>query len=270
MEGFNLKNTFFSCITIIVLVLSMLFFYEPAQNLLCSYAIFERFLINTPKVCSLFDTTRLSRYNGVDGGKIYLSILGIVFDVTEGRRFYGPGGSYSGFSGRDASRSFITGLFDEENLTDHVSDMDPNDLIGLDTWLNTYKKKYKEIGKLIGRYYDSSGKETDYSKLVYEKIKSSKMAKATKNKEMARYPSCNIEYVQENQKSKVWCTTLSGGIKRNWIGVPRKLQSLDENGKLSFRCACVQLDTLSQAELVHINEYEGCDASATTCYVKVS
>lgn len=48
--------------------------------------------------------------------------------------------------GRDASRSFITGLFDEENLTDHVSDMDPSDLIGLDTWLNTYKKKYKEIG----------------------------------------------------------------------------------------------------------------------------
>ncbi|CAI6350033.1 unnamed protein product [Macrosiphum euphorbiae] len=248
----------------------MLFFYEPAQNLLCSFAIFERFLINTPKVCSLFDTTRLSRYKGVDGGKIYLSILGNVFDVTEGRRFYGPGGSYSGFSGRDASRSFITGLFDEENLTDHVSDMDPNDLIGLDTWINTYKKKYKEIGKLIGRYYDSSGKETDYCKLVFEKIKSSKMAKVAKNEEMAKYPSCNIEYVQENQKSKVWCTKLSGGIQRNWIGVPRKLQSLDENGKLSIRCACVQLDTLSKAELMHINEYEDCDANATTCYVTIS
>lgn len=62
----------------------------------------------------------------------------------------------------------------------------------------------------------------------------------------------------------------SGGIKRNWIGVPRKLQSLDENGKLSVRCACVQLDTLSKAELMHINEYEDCDANATTCYIKVS
>lgn len=47
--------------------------------------------------------------------------------------------------GRDASRSFITGLFDE-NVTDHVVDMDPSDLIGLDTWLSTYRKKYKEIG----------------------------------------------------------------------------------------------------------------------------
>lgn len=100
MEGFNIKNIFFSCITIIVLVLSMLFFYEPAQNILCSFAIFERFLINTPNVCSLFDVTRLSRYNGVDGGKIYLSILGIIFDVTEGKRFYGPGGSYHGLSGK--------------------------------------------------------------------------------------------------------------------------------------------------------------------------
>lgn len=64
------------------------------------------------------------------------------------------------------------------------------------------------LGKLIGRYYDSSGKETDYCKLVYEKIESSKVAKAAKKKEMARYPSCNVEYVQESQRSKVWCTTL--------------------------------------------------------------
>jgi len=98
--------------TITVLILSMLFFHEPAQNLLCSFAIFERFLINTPKVCSLFDTTRLSRYKGVDGGKIYLSILGIVFDVTEGRRFYGPGGSYSGFSGKFlSSRQLLFFIF---------------------------------------------------------------------------------------------------------------------------------------------------------------
>lgn len=64
------------------------------------------------------------------------------------------------------------------------------------------------VGKLIGRYYDASGEETDYSKLVYEKIKLSKIAKEAKKKELDRYPSCNVEYVHESERSKVWCTTL--------------------------------------------------------------
>lgn len=48
---------------------------------------------------------------------------------------------------------------------------------------------------------------------MYEKIESSKMSKVAKNKEMERYPGCNIEYVRETQKSKVWCTTLRLGHK---------------------------------------------------------
>lgn len=62
----------------------------------------------------------------------------------------------------------------------------------------------------------------------------------------------------------------SGGVKRKWTGVPRKLQTLDENGKLTVHCACVQLDKLSESELARIVEYDDCDASSTTCYVKVS
>lgn len=108
MNGFNMKNTFFSCVTVAVLVLSVLFLYEPAQNVLCSLAIFERFLIDTPRMCSLFDAARLSRYDGADGGKIYLSILGVVFDVSDGRRFYGPGGSYRGFSGEQCETEPVT------------------------------------------------------------------------------------------------------------------------------------------------------------------
>lgn len=61
----------------------------------------------------------------------------------------------------------------------------------------------------------------------------------------------------------------SGGIKRTWTGVPRKLQTLDENGKVTIRCACIQLERLSEAELAHIVQYDDCDASSATCYVKV-
>lgn len=121
---------------------------------------------------------------------------------------------------------------------------------------------------------------------MYSQIELSKVAKEAEKQEFNRYPGCNVQYVQENQRSKIWCTTsrwgirlgfkhytgfsyyvYSGGVKRNWIGVPRKLQTLDENGKLSVRCVCVQPDKLSQTELARIAEYDNCDASSTTCHV---
>jgi membrane-associated progesterone receptor component len=41
-----------------------------------------RFEIYTPKT--------LTKYDGKDGGRILLAIRGHVFDVTQGRNFYGP------------------------------------------------------------------------------------------------------------------------------------------------------------------------------------
>jgi Cytochrome b5-like Heme/Steroid binding domain len=36
-----------------------------------------------------------------------------VFDVTRGRKHYGPGGGYSFFAGRDGSAAFVSGAFNE-------------------------------------------------------------------------------------------------------------------------------------------------------------
>lgn len=71
-------------------------------------------------------------YNGRDPKKpIYIAILGDVYDVTEGRRIYGPGGYYSFFSGRDASRAYVTGCF-QTHLTYDVRDFDDKQMnVGL-------------------------------------------------------------------------------------------------------------------------------------------
>jgi membrane-associated progesterone receptor component len=38
-----------------------------------------------------FTPRTLTKFNGIDGGRILLAIAGTVFDVTAGRGFYGPG-----------------------------------------------------------------------------------------------------------------------------------------------------------------------------------
>lgn len=48
----------------------------------------------------VFTKEELAKYKGEEeGGKIYIAILGKVFDVTRGKDYYGPGGGYAFFSG---------------------------------------------------------------------------------------------------------------------------------------------------------------------------
>ncbi|KAL8994446.1 MAG: hypothetical protein Q9169_005591 [Polycauliona sp. 2 TL-2023] len=61
--------------------------------------------------------TQLSAYNGtVPSLPIYLALNASIYDVSSSPHLYGPGGPYHFFSGRDATRAFITGCFDAENL----------------------------------------------------------------------------------------------------------------------------------------------------------
>lgn len=217
----------------------------------------------------LFSKEEISNYNGEKNSPgIFLSILGKVFDVSKGKKHYGPGGSYHGFAGRDASRAFVTGDFSESGLTDDVMGLTPQDLKSIQDWSLFYLKEYSYKGKLVGRYYTSDGKRTDYHKEVENLINLAVEESAAKNADFQRYPPCNVEWSAETG-SRVWCSKQSGGIERYWEGVPRKYFKPGSN---SHRCACIELtDELkefpSKGRKGNLEEYEHCPSDSVECYV---
>ena len=87
---------------------------------------------------------------------VYLAVRGRVFDVSPGRNFYGPGGPYENFAGRDASRGLACGSFDEDMLTknlhgplDELKDLDQGQLEALQDWEDRFLEKYLVVGKLV-------------------------------------------------------------------------------------------------------------------------
>ncbi|KAJ9191558.1 hypothetical protein DTO166G4_926 [Paecilomyces variotii] len=109
-----------------------------------------------PVVFRTFTPSTLLPFNGVDGAPVYLAVRGRVFDVTPGKNFYGPGGPYENFAGRDASRGLACQSFDEEMLTqdlkgplDDLADLNEEQLENLRSWEERFLEKYLVVGKLV-------------------------------------------------------------------------------------------------------------------------
>nr|CAH7750319.1 unnamed protein product [Callosobruchus chinensis] len=215
----------------------------------------------SPPTEVLLTMQELQLYNGKGRPELYLSILGEVFDVTKGAKHYGPGCQYNFFIGKDASRNFITGKFNEEDESDLVADLSHDNLLSLKKWQQFYRKEYTKVGKLIGTYYDKNGQLTPQGKVVKNRMKAARQQERDEDLQKRIFPPCNVEWSQESG-TRVWCTELSGGISRGWIGVPRQLY---EAGSKSYRCACISDEN---KELGSIREYEGCEATSTSCFIK--
>jgi membrane-associated progesterone receptor component len=83
-------------------------------------------------------------------------VRGRVFDVTSGRNFYGPGGPYENFAGRDASRGLACHSFDEEMLTkdldgplDTLEGLGAEEMESLKGWEERFESKYLVVGRLV-------------------------------------------------------------------------------------------------------------------------
>ncbi|XP_074030803.1 neuferricin [Leptinotarsa decemlineata] len=252
-------------VSLIGIILSFLFGDEATEVIASLFGslLFSHYRSTShpePTSEKLFGKDELKLYNGLDKPELYLSLLGYVFDVSKGFKHYGPGQQYNIFIGCDASRSFVTGDFNKDDINDEVADLNRDELKSLQHWLNFYKKEYVEVGKLEGKYFDKHGKPTPYGILVQKLIKEAEIIEQNEDEEKQKFPPCNIEWDPE-KGTRVWCSKNSGGISRNWIGVPRQLY---EPGSKSYRCACI---SEHNEKLAKFKEYKDCHNSES-CILK--
>lgn len=117
----------------------------------------ERYPTEPPaaQVFRRFTRAELARYDGADGGSVFLAVRGRVYDVSSARAFYGPGGPYSSFAGRDASRGLALNSFDATVLApidgpaDDLQDLTDEQRATLDGWAAFFGEKYMQCGDLV-------------------------------------------------------------------------------------------------------------------------
>ena len=96
-----------------------------------------------------FTLAELAQYNGADPAlPIYVSFDGSVHDVSSAPQFYGPQGSYKFFSGRDATRAYLTGCFEPDCLIPDLTDLTEAELATKENFESIYEEKYPRVGIL--------------------------------------------------------------------------------------------------------------------------
>jgi membrane-associated progesterone receptor component len=97
-----------------------------------------------------YTAAELTAFDGRDPGRpILLAARGRIFDVTRSRGFYGPGGPYGVFAGRDCSRALATLSTKPEDCVSDLEGLSDAELEKLDDWIDTFAAKYEEVGKVI-------------------------------------------------------------------------------------------------------------------------
>jgi len=226
------------------------------------------------EVPHVFTEAELLPYNGkTEGEPIFLVVCGQVFDVSAGKEYYGTGEGYSVFSGKDATRAFVTGEFSvNETETEEeraarpkphdVSPMKLEELLGIDDWRQFYHKedKYHFIGYVTmdvmeEGYYNTEGNPTAKLDALEVRFKEAYAKKDYKEVQQKKYPGCNSSY-KAGKGGRVWCADDKL--------VPRKGQMEWDTSK---RCACyTPMFASEHAETLAV--YDNCDSAASECKIK--
>jgi len=97
-----------------------------------------------------YTVAELSTYDGSDPSRpLLIGIKGHVYDVGRGREFYGPGGPYGVFAGKDCTRALAKVAFEPELFTGSVDGLDRDELDKLEEWIEMFEGKYRRVGRLL-------------------------------------------------------------------------------------------------------------------------
>ena len=84
---------------------------------------------------------------------VYLALNGTVFDVSQGRNFYGPDGPYEKFAGHECGVALAKMSFDEVHLDDYEGCQTLNfgEKTELDGWMEKfqYYRNYPIVGRVV-------------------------------------------------------------------------------------------------------------------------
>ncbi|KAK4572583.1 hypothetical protein RGQ29_030843 [Quercus rubra] len=94
--------------------------------------------------------SQLTQYNGTDASKpLYVAVKGRIFDVTNGKSFYGPGGPYAMFAGKDASRALAKMSKNDEDVTPSLDGLSDKEIGVLNDWEKKFEAKYPVVGRVV-------------------------------------------------------------------------------------------------------------------------
>lgn len=93
-----------------------------------------------------FDADSLAAFNGANGAPIYVSVKGVVYDVSKGADFYGPGKSYGVFAGKEVSRCLGKMEVNDKESNAGWRNLNEEHATTLEEWVQKYQAKYAVVG----------------------------------------------------------------------------------------------------------------------------
>ncbi|CAE7658774.1 tag-131 [Symbiodinium pilosum] len=178
---------------------------------------------------------------------LLIAILGEVYDVGPGERFYAPGEGYALMAGKDASRAMSTGQF-AEDATPSLHGFSAEQIADVMHWRSFYRQheQYRFVGFLEGLYYSKDG--SPLPAMLNLEDAQSQIEKTQKAMAEAkqRFKACNSKTTQEDPRTEIWCDPRYHGEGASLVYVTAYSP---ESKKEESWCACAS--TSGRAEEIH-------------------